>query len=84
MHIVYILLSRKDPDRYYVGITQNLDNRLREHNSDKAGYAKRYAPWEVKTYITFRSRDLAESFERYLKVGSGNAFLKKRLICKAK
>lgn len=84
MHIVYILLSKKDPARYYIGITQDLENRLKEHNSDKEGYAERHVPWEVETYVTFRNRGLAESFERYLKAGSGNAFLKKRLICRAK
>ena len=80
MYIVYILLSTKDPKRYYIGITQDLKKRLSEHNSEKAGYAKRYAPWETETYITFKSKRLAEEFEEYLKHGSGNAFLKKRLI----
>lgn len=80
MYIVYILLSTKDPKRYYIGITQDLEKRLGEHNSEKAGYAKRYAPWEVETCITFRNKQLAEKFEEYLKHGSGNPFLKKRLI----
>lgn len=80
MHIVYILKSAKDPKRCYIGITQNLDRRLREHNSEGAGYSKRYAPWELETYITFRNQFLAEEFEQYLKSGSGHAFLKRRLI----
>ena len=80
MYTVYILLSIKDQTRYYIGITQNLKNRLKEHNISQSGYSKRYAPWKVETYITFQNKILAEEFERYLKSGSGNAFLKRRLI----
>ena len=80
-HVVYILKSTKELNRYYIGFTNNLDERLKEHNSEECkGYSKRYAPWELETYIVFRNRLLAEKFERYLKVGSGQAFLKKRLI----
>lgn len=80
MYVVYILKSIKDPRRYYIGMTQDLNRRLKEHNSGKQGYSKIYAPWELETYITFRNITLAESFEKYLKAGSGQAFLKKRLI----
>ncbi len=80
MDIVYILKSIKDTKKYYIGITKDLNRRLEEHNGGESGYSKRYAPWEVETYIVFKNKKLAEEFERYLKVGSGNAFLKKRLI----
>jgi len=80
MYIVYILKSSKDPKRCYIGMTQDLERRLREHNNELSGYSKRYAPWKVETYITFKNRFLAEKFEVYLKAGSGQAFLKKRLI----
>ncbi len=80
MYIVYILKSLKDPARSYAGITQNLKRRLEEHNLEKSGHAQRYAPWEVETYITFRSRFLAEKLEKYLKAGSGQAFLKRHLL----
>jgi len=80
MYIVYILLSLKDPQKYYIGITQNLERRLQEHNNSQSGYSKRHAPWKIETYVAFRDKTLAEVFEIYLKSGSGNAFLKKRLI----
>jgi len=80
MYVVYILKSIKDPSRYYIGMTEELNRRLREHNNSKSGYSKKYAPWEIETYISFRSRLLAERFEKYLKAGSGQAFLKKRLL----
>ena len=80
MHITYILISKREPRRYYIGITDNLERRLEEHNNAENGYSKRYAPWYVKTYIVFDNFNQADSFEKYLKVGSGHAFLKKRLI----
>ena len=80
MYIVYILISIRDSSKYYIGITKDLNKRLREHNSSKSGYSKKYAPWQIETYITFRNKILAEKLEKYLKAGSGHAFLKKRLI----
>ena len=80
MYIVYILKSIKDSTRYYIGITEDLNRRLPEHNNSMSVYSKRYAPWEIETYISFRNRLLAERFEKYLKAGSGQAFLKKRLL----
>lgn len=80
MYIVYILTSKKYPARYYIGTTQNLDKRLNEHNNEESIYSRRYAPWQLESYITFKKKDLAEEFERYLKSGSGFAFLKKRFI----
>jgi len=80
MHIVYILISTKDLSKYYIGITQDLEERLKEHNGSRCGYSKKYAPWKLETYIVFRNKSLAEKLEKYLKAGSGHAFLKKRLI----
>lgn len=80
MYTVYILRSIKYPDRYYTGLTQNLDERLKEHNSGISQYSKNYAPWKVETHITFRNKSLANDFEKYLKKGSGYAFMRKRFI----
>ena len=82
MYIVYILLSVKYSSRYYIGFTENLQNRLIAHNTSSAGYSSRYAPWEIHTYITFKDEKLARKFEKYLKAGSGQAFLKKRFLAK--
>ncbi len=38
-----------------------------------------YTPWKLVTYIAFSDERKAETFERYLKSGSGHAFAKKRL-----
>jgi putative endonuclease len=82
MYYVYILRSQKDITRYYIGITPDIDVRLSSHNLQENTYSKRYSPWQIETYIAFQNKDLAHSFERYLKAGSGHAFLKKRFLPK--
>ncbi len=82
MYIVYILISEIDTNRIYIGLTQDLQRRLGEHNRTTTGYCNRYAPWKVETFITFQNVQLADDFEHYLKRGSGFAFLKKRLLPK--
>ncbi len=66
--------------RYYIGSSSNIDERLKAHNSGGSAYTKKFTPWQIETYITFKNKIKAEEFERYLKSGSGFAFLKKRLI----
>ena len=78
MFYVYILKCKDDT--LYTGYTNDLEKRLKEHNNKESTYSSVYAPWRLETYIVFQDRILAEDFERYLKHGSGNAFLKKRLI----
>jgi predicted GIY-YIG superfamily endonuclease len=79
-YIVYILRGRKNSERIYIGLTQNLNKRIKEHNKEKSQYSKTYGPWELQTYIVFQNKNQAKNFEEYLKSGSGFAFLKKRLI----
>ena len=80
MYIVYVLKSLKDPRRCYIGLTENLKERVDGHNSSDSYYTKRYAPWELESYIGFKKKHLAAKFERYLKHGSGFAFLKRHLL----
>ncbi|MFH1478544.1 MAG: GIY-YIG nuclease family protein [Candidatus Omnitrophota bacterium] len=80
MYIVYVLSSIKYPNRIYIGFTQDINLRLQDHNNRKSLYSKKYAPWQIETYIVFKAKEKAKRFEKYLKKGSGHAFLKNRLI----
>jgi predicted GIY-YIG superfamily endonuclease len=64
----------------YIGITEDLEKRLSEHNSNTQPYTSRYSPWKIETYIVFSDKEKAFEFEKYLKVGSGKAFTNKHLI----
>ncbi len=81
IYYVYILKSKKDREQFYIGITDNLDRRLKEQKTAKgSSYTVRYAPWELETYIVFNNKRVAEEFEVYLKSHSGRAFLRRRLM----
>lgn len=79
MFCVYILRSIKDADKIYAGITTNIENRLKAHNSGKSIYTNKFKPWGVETYLCFSNKDKAIAFEKYLKTPSGRAFRNKRL-----
>ncbi len=80
MYYVYILRSITSIEQIYIGYTTDLNRRLKEHNEGLSKHTSKYKPWKIETYIAFSDRKLALNFEKYLKVGSGNAFMKKRLI----
>jgi len=80
MYYVYLLKSLKDFSKTYIGYTSNLKKRLEVHNSGGSSHSKRYAPWKLIVYLAFDSEQKARNFEKYIKVGSGNAFAKKRFF----
>ena len=78
MYYVYILRSLREKDKTYVGITSDLDRRMKQHsNPEKDRYTYRHAPWKLETYICFSNQYLAQNFEIYLKTGSGRAFIRR-------
>ncbi|RFB01681.1 GIY-YIG nuclease family protein [Parvularcula marina] len=79
MKYVYILESLSDPDRHYVGLTDDLRDRLEKHNNGVVSSTARHRPWRIQTYLAFSDTQRAIEFEKYLKSGSGRAFAKKRL-----
>lgn len=78
-YYVYILQSEIDPNRFYTGYTEELQNRLKDHNQGKCKHTSKYIPWKIITAIAFTNKQKALAFEKYLKTSSGRAFSKKRL-----
>ena len=78
MKYVYILHSEIG-GHFYVGITDDLRERLKTHNAGKVPNTSKYKHWNLKTYTAFSDEGQAFAFERYLKSPSGRAFAKKRL-----
>ena len=79
MHYTYVLRSVNHPGQSYIGSTANLRQRLADHNSGKSIHTNKFRPWQIAVYVAFSRQEQAERFERYLKSGSGRAFLKKHL-----
>ena len=79
MHYVYILQSEKNGN-LYKGSTQDLKVRIKKHNNGEVSHTSHERPWNIVFYATFKNREKAIMFEKYLKSGSGIAFMKKRLL----
>ena len=79
MRYVYLPQSEAFAGQRYVGITSDLRKRIADHNAGRSPHTSKYAPWRLVTYVAFSDEQKAETFERYLKSGSGHAFARKRL-----
>ena|SRR5690242_18004595 len=78
MWTVYIL--KCCDGKYYVGCTNDLVDRLLRHNRKEVSFTSGRLPVELVTYLVFLDKYKAYAFEKYLKSGSGHAFMKKRFI----
>ena len=77
MVFVYVLKSEID-DRLYVGLTQNVEKRLKEHNRGKTRSTKGYRPWQLIYVEEYPDRPTARKREKYLKSGYGKQWLKNK------
>ncbi len=64
----------------YIGSTDDLKRRFKQHNSGEVISTKHRIPFDLEAYVAVSAEDKARSLERYFKIGSGNAFLKKRIL----
>ncbi len=78
MYYVYVLRLRNGS--LYAGSTPDLRNRLLKHRNGYVISTKNLRPVKMLWYGSFEDRLLARRFEKYLKTGSGKAFLRKRLV----
>lgn len=77
-YYTYVLRSR-NYDKYYIGHTKSLIERLDQHNSGKTRSIRPYIPYELIYFEAYNSRDEAMAREKYLKSGIGREFLKTTL-----
>ncbi len=78
MQTVYILKCADG--KPYTGCTENLEDRLERHTNGHVPATKDRRPVELVTYIVFSDKYKAFEFEKYLKSGSGRAFMNKHFI----
>ena len=79
MYYVYCLRSLQAPQFRYVGFSEDLRQRIKDHNRGCNPSTAPFIPVILDAYAAFALKDRALAFERYLKSGSGHAFAKKRL-----
>jgi len=75
MFFTYILKSLKD-GTYYYGSTNEVNERLRCHNSGKVKYTNGHRPYKLHYYETYSTRKEAIAKEKYFKSIDGYKWLK--------
>ena len=76
---VYVLRSAKDKG-LYIGLTFNLENRIKRHNNGYENATKNRIPFNLLHYECFASRAEARKREKYFKSGIGRETLKELLF----
>ena len=75
---VYVLKSVRFA-KTYTGSTTDLNRRLKEHNSGRHPYTKRYLPWSMVYSESVADLPSARVREKYLKSAAGRRFIKRQL-----
>ena len=78
MFYVYALRSQMDSG-FYIGYTNDLRARLRQHKAGKCCATAHRNPWKLIYYEAYLNQADAMGRERYLKSGAGRGFLKAQL-----
>ena len=76
---MYYVYSLKCRDGYYVGCADDVTNRLDRHQKGQVPATARRLPVTLEFYFATEDKYKAFEFEKYLKSGSGRAFIKKHL-----
>ncbi|MFZ6012994.1 MAG: GIY-YIG nuclease family protein, partial [Bacteroidota bacterium] len=64
----------------YTGCTSDINDRLHRHQSGYVPATKSRLPVELITYVAFTDKYKAFEFEKYLKGGSGRAFIQRHFL----
>ena len=77
MMYVYVIRSEKD-GRFYVGMSGNVEKRVKEHTNGRTKSTKGYTPWKLFFFEEHANRLIARKREKYLKSGFGKAWIKEK------
>ncbi len=75
MHFVYAIKSIAK-NYIYVGMSNNLERRLKEHNNAENRSTKAYKPFVLILSEKLETREAARKREKFLKSGIGKEYLK--------
>lgn len=75
---VYVLTSLRS-GKWYIGCTNDLRKRFKEHQEDKSTYTKGRGPFEIIYYEGCLNKQDGYAREKYLKSGMGRRYIKNRI-----
>jgi predicted GIY-YIG superfamily endonuclease len=76
----YVYILRLSNDHPYTGCTSNLEERLTRHKNGQVPATQAHLPLELIFYCVFKNKYKAFEFEKYLKTGSGRAFVTRHIF----
>ena len=74
---MYYVYSLKCRNGYYIGCAEDLKDRIERHQKGQVAATVDRLPIELDFYCAINDKYKAFEFEKYLKSGSGRAFIKK-------
>jgi putative endonuclease len=77
---VYILQSLKDGS-YYIGSTNNLEDRVERHNQGRSQYTKLRRPWKLVYSEDYPDRSSAVKRELEIKKRKSKEFIENLIEC---
>jgi predicted GIY-YIG superfamily endonuclease len=77
---MYYIYSLKCRDGYYVGCTDDVDDRVDRHQKGHVPATANRLPVTLEFYFALNDKYKAFAFEKYLKSGSGRAFIKRHFL----
>ena len=78
MFYVYILYSEKIA-KHYIGQTQNIENRIMEHNSGESKFTKTGKPWLLVWSKALTTRAEAMALEKKIKMYGAKRYLLEKI-----
>jgi predicted GIY-YIG superfamily endonuclease len=76
----YVYILQCSNGEYYKGCTSNIEDRLERHQKGWVESTRHLLPVTLVSYTVFTNQQKAYDFEKYLKSGSGRAFMKKHFL----
>ena len=76
----YVYVLKCSNGEYYKGCTIDIQERLQRHQKGWVESTRDLLPVYLACYFAIPDKYKAYEFEKYLKSGSGRAFLKKHLL----
>ena len=75
-YFVYIIESEKD-GTYYIGSTQDVEERLQRHNQGRSKYTQSKRPWKLIYVEEYNDRTAAIKKELVIKQRKSKGYIKK-------
>lgn len=76
----YVYILKCNNNLPYTGCTEDLKERVIRHQKGHVPATKDRLPVKLVSYFAFSNKYIAFNFEKYLKSGSGRAFIKKHFV----